>query len=731
MNRTIQLQEAFKLALSMVLFYWLALWMDWDLPKFGALAIVVISLSTTGASINKGIMRVVGTGLGALAGFALLSGFAQSPAGLLLAVAVYLVVIGYFIQTARQGDIWFNAGFMPVAIWASSYMQVESAFHIANARFLETAAGVLIFSLVSALLWPRTSGQALAQQGQAIWDGFTELFGQYRRLLAGELPSTGAVKLRTGLAGDYQQMLTTLQAAYSDTPVVLARKQAWELLRTDLRLFGNAQELWRESIDDCRKLDLHTLLPGLDAALDILAQRLRHGSTLWQPAEHDAGADVADDHALMAPIDTDIDAGAAGSLSAFEHAAVMNFVGQLRILDRSSRSLLQTLQVLAQRQPLDSLRERTGEPDPYRPSRWNPERLIAALFPAVCWAVAWLFWFYVEPPGGPAIPMMAAAFSLSMVMAPVNLLGLLIVLLLSMFITVAPVYMFVMPALDSGFALLALLFVYTFIFGYLGGKSPVLKLGPLMMFVMMVDITNDQTYSFMALVTAGLMMLLGISVVVVVDRLLSPMHPEQVLLRSVRRFLGGCARIVGETGLLLPRQPGRARRLRRRIYESRVLPVTAQLPGLEKTLNYDLFPDNSPEKVQRLVDGLQSIRWRLQSLELTYDRAARESPELMQAIAPLNEKWRTHVQDWLRKWARLVTAGGAGKDTAVPIDVSMPLMQQLDDLRETSGMEGLDDRALQHLYAVMGSTQSLLEALRRLGESMQQINWHQWSAARF
>ena len=52
-----------------------------------------------------------------------------------------------------------------------------------------------------------------------------------------------------------------------------------------------------------------------------------------------------------------------------------------------------------------------------------------------------------------------------------------------------------------------LLVIYTFVFGYLGSKSPVLKLGPLMMFVMMVDITNEQTYSFIALVTAGLMAL--------------------------------------------------------------------------------------------------------------------------------------------------------------------------------------------------------------------------------
>jgi hypothetical protein len=327
--------------------------------------------------------------------------------------------------------------------------------------------------------------------------------------------------------------------------------------------------------------------------------------------------------------------------------------------------------------------------------------------------------------------MIATAFSLSMVMSPVNLIGLLIVLLLSMFITVAPVYMFVMPALDSGFAILALIFIYTFVFGYLGGKSPVLKLGPLMMFVMMVDITNEQTYSFIALVTAGLIMLLGVSVVVIVDRLLSPMHPEQVLLRSVRRFLGGCARIVGEIGLLLPRQPARARRLRRRIYENRVLPVSARLPDLEKKLNYDRFPDNTPEKVQLLVDGLQSIRWRLQNLDLTYDRAARESPELMQAIAPLNETWRTHVQDVLQKWARQVTAGGTVNDGAMSTDISMPLMQQLDDLRKTRTMDDFDDRALQHLYTVTGSTQSLLEAVRRLDDSMTQINWHQWSASRF
>ena len=172
-------------------------------------------------------------------------------------------------------------------------------------------------------------------------------------------------------------------------------------------------------------------------------------------------------------------------------------------------SLGKAQRVLAELDPMDTLAERILQPDPYRPSSWNPERLFTALFPAVCWSVAWGFWILTDPPGGPAIPMIAAALGLSAVMAPINLTGLLIVLLLSMFITVAPVYMFLMPTLDSGAALLGLVFTYTFVFGFLGGKSPVLKIGPLMMFVMVVNITNEQVYSFMAMVAFSLVLLLG------------------------------------------------------------------------------------------------------------------------------------------------------------------------------------------------------------------------------
>jgi uncharacterized membrane protein YccC len=731
MTKKIQLQEAFKLALSMVLFYWLALAMDWDLPKFGALAIVIISLSTTGASLNKGVMRVVGTGLGALAGFVLLSWFSQSPLGILLAAAAWLVFVGYFLQTARSGDTWFNAGFLAVAVWSSSYMKVDTAFHFATTRFLETAAGVLIFTLVSALLWPRTSGAALQQQGQAVWEGMQTLFHNYRQQLSTGTVSEEAADLRTRMAGEYQQLLATLEAAYADTPKVGARKRTWEMLRINLRGLGNAQELWRESINDCRELPLDKLLPEVTVALDTLSQRLEHGRILWEEQKTDSIEYNFDDTALLKEILLQADKPAYQALSHFQQAALMNFVTQLQALDQNSRNLLQTLRVLANLDPDNSLPARAQLTDPYQPSFWNPERLLKALFPAACWIAGYAFWFYVQPPGGSAIPMMCAAFGLMMVMAPANLFGLLIVLLLSMFITVAPVYMFLMPSLDSGFSLLTLIFIYTLVFGYLGGRSPVLKMGPLAMFVMMVDINNQQVYSFIALVTAGLVMLLGVTIVMLVHRLLSPMHPEKILLRSVHRFLTGSARIVEDFRIQQPRQQQRARKRRKRVFETAILPISAQLLSIEKNIDYKLFPDNTPEKVRHLVDCLQAVRLRMQTLETAYSTAANESPELMKSLESVDGKWRSYVSDTLRHWSRPGHRGNQVRQQDSALSMSEDVEQKLIKLQSDTDPDAIDKQGLRNVYAVIGSTQSLLDAMKELGESMQQINWQQWSVARF
>mgnify|MGYP001814181300 CR=1 FL=1 len=731
MTQKIQLQEAFKLALSLMLFYWLALYMDWDMPQYGALAIVVTSLSTSGASLNKGIMRVSGTGLGALAGFVLLFWFSQSPLGMLLATAVYVIFVGYFVQTARQSDTWFNAGLIAVAVWSSSYMKIETAFHFATTRFLETAAGVLLFTIIGALFWPRTSGASLQRQGLALWDGFHELFQRYRQQLSTGTVSTETAELRTRLAGEYQQFVPALEAAYSDTREVRAKKRSWEILRLNLLTFSRAQELWRESINDCRELDLQKLLPGLEPAIDTLGQRLQRGHMLWEQQKSGTTNYKHDDASLLQEIELQLDDEACNKLPRFQQAAMANFLMQLHTLERSSRELLLTLRILANLDPDSRLQGRARVADPFQASAWNPERLLKALFPAICWVLGYTFWYYVNPPGGPAIPMMSVVFGLMMVMAPANLFGLLIVLLLSMCVVVAPVYMFIMPTLDSGFGLLSLVFIYSFVFAYLGGRSPILKIGPLVMFFMLVNINNQQAYSFMALVTTGLMLLLGVSIVVIMQRLLSPMHPEKIMLRSVQRFLAGSARIIDDYRGGTRQQQIHGRKRRKRLFETAIQQVSMQLPKVEKTLDYSLFPDNTPEKVQHLVDSLQSVRLRLQSMEATYSLAESESPELLQSLTTVHGKWRQRIHSMLDKWARLEQSDSLTKEWGFQATFSEEMEQALAKLQHGKEPGFIDRRDLRNIYAVFGSIQSLLDAMKQLGESMQQINWHQWAVARF
>ena len=142
------------------------------------------------------------------------------------------------MQASRYPYAWFVAGFLPSLVWATTYGKVDNAFHYAIFRYLETSAGIVIYTLVSALFWPRRAGDQLALEGTDFCTGLGKLFGLYRRQLeAGELPSEAA-ELRNRLAGSVPKMLATLEAAYADTPSVVARKRAWEAFRVNARAIG-------------------------------------------------------------------------------------------------------------------------------------------------------------------------------------------------------------------------------------------------------------------------------------------------------------------------------------------------------------------------------------------------------------------------------------------------------------------------------------------------------------
>jgi len=307
----------------------------------------------------------------------------------------------------------------------------------------------------------------------------------------------------------------------------------------------------------------------------------------------------------------------------------------------------------------------------------------------------------------------------------------LFVMVVSIWVAVAPVYFFVMPALDSGIGILSLIFVYTFFFGYLGGRSPVLKTGPIAMFVMMTGISNQQTYSFIGLVNGAMMWILGVSILSVVYMLWTPSRPERLLLSSLKRFFHGFGNIASGFALNRIKDQVKGKKLRKRYFESMVLPVPIQLQKVEKNLEYKLFPDNTPEKVQHLLDSLQSITFRLQALEIAYDRAALHSPDLMVSFSPLGKQLRERLQRVFGSWARCQKGDALGDERATLQEISRDLEKKLDTLDYNKDKVRTEDRMLSNFYALLGSVRSLIEAMADTQRAIRQINWDQWAEERF
>ncbi len=544
----VNMQQAFKLALSMALVYWLALSLNWDLPKYGALAIALISLDTSGASLHKGMMRMVGTTAGLALGLLGLALFAQDSWLTLVYHASYLVVVGYFMQSSRYPYAWFVAGFLPSLVWATTYGKIDNAFSYATFRYLETSAGIGIYTAVSVIVWPRHAGDKLNRQGNEFWQELQDLFRLYRRQLeGGQLPADAAAR-RAKLAGTVPKMLSTLEAAYADTPSVAAQKRAWELFRVNARAIGNAMELWRQSIDDCRHLDLDRFYPDARYDLEKLDTRLDRIDQLWKVrSSGEEARDVADkDESLMEWRGLVVGRERVGELSQNDRAALLNFVQQFNTLHLTSCELLRTMRVLSGFAQVADLDSHALPSDLYQPSRWDPVRFASGLLPAACFVVAFFYWIHFNPPTGPSVPSMAATFGLMVVLTPMNAAALIPLALVAIGVFVAPVYFLVMPRLSTGPELLALVFTFSFLVStLLVGRLAGLRTIALVMFVMMSGISNDQSYSFNALVDGALMMMLALCVVAIVQSIVSPLKPERTILKSVRRFFRGCERVTG------------------------------------------------------------------------------------------------------------------------------------------------------------------------------------------
>jgi hypothetical protein len=154
-------KDAFRVALAMVITYAIALSMSWDKPFWAALSVAFCSLATVGDSINRGIQRIVGTLLAGVVTVLLVALFPQERWPFLVSMSAVLALCTYRMTgSPRYFFIWFATGFtIPILAILGGGLALNS-FETIILRLQETALGVVVYSVVAVLLWPRPGSVA-------------------------------------------------------------------------------------------------------------------------------------------------------------------------------------------------------------------------------------------------------------------------------------------------------------------------------------------------------------------------------------------------------------------------------------------------------------------------------------------------------------------------------------------------------------------------------------------
>ena len=264
---SVRAKEAIKTALAMTIVYDIALRLGWVNPYWAGFAVAMISLTTVGQSLNKGLLRMLGALAAATCALTFLSWSFQDRWLMLIILTVFIGICTYMLTGKKSPYFWFSCAYVCLIISIDNGGSSGHAFYMAMARVVQTAMGIMIYVLISVFLWPRNNKNNLEEAAAKLFSTQTVLYQSCRSLLTGQEENVNAGSLMT----QEDQLLTrfeqVLQAAETDTYEVREVRRQWH------QFLGNSHDLMetlerlRASFPELRKLDLPKFLPNLNDLL--------------------------------------------------------------------------------------------------------------------------------------------------------------------------------------------------------------------------------------------------------------------------------------------------------------------------------------------------------------------------------------------------------------------------------------------------------------------------------
>jgi len=719
MTPSTRTQNAIKPALAVTIAYGISLGMGWENPYWAGFAVALISLSTAGQSFNKGAMRMLGTLVAGVAALALIALFSQDRWWFIGVLSVYIGFCTYMIAGNKRQYFWFCCAFVCLVICVHAAGDATNAFEVAVLRVQQTGMGILVYTLVSVFLWPTSTRGMLDETTRKLFTTQATIYRTYRALLNGQGTAEDSRTLRMQEVQLLSQRSQALNAAETDCYEVWEVRHQWRRFHRQSTALMETLEQWRESFSEIRPLDLTKLLSNMEAVLSELDDRFAQIERMLKdeaPTRTPKSISLVVDHK---------------EALAFTHiqkaalAVTKKHLDRLEVLSRALFDCVRDIKGYGRQSPSP-----VPQDTPAGGFGLDPDRLQAAVRAMATLLAAFLIWFYIDPPGHQSFVMFATIVAMGAAMAHLSpiTLG---TPFISLTLLAGILYVFVMPHL-SGYAQLgAMIFGAIFAIYYLfwQPRQGLAKSIGAAMFLNVIAVQNQQTYSFAGFANSVVMIALAVGIAIVIWYVPPSPRPEKIFLRLLTRFYRHSEFLMSRMALDWEQGMGWAGRLKLKLYQNDLLELPQKLSVCGGQIDHRLFPANAPEQVQTMVNSLEALALRLKDLV-----DAREYPIASLLVRELLDDvraWRMVIEGLLQNWSDNPAAEPDG-DLQDRLTAKLKEMEtRINRTLSLAEQEDLSEEDYKNFYRLIGSFRGLSESVVAHAKLAQSIDWAQWKEARF
>ncbi len=224
-----RVRQALAGAIAMVIAIGLAMAWDWAHPSWAALGVAVCTQLSDGESLQKGLMRILGTILGGVTLLIVMATFPQDRFPALLLTGMFVLVYAYLMNSVRRFYILYLACIIPVVIATAEQDDPTRFFEVTTARMLETGLGVGVYVVVAIVFFPTSTSAQFFDKVKAQTSTLADLLTAAVGVLTARTQSDEDLSSLLGSATERQGgLLNALDAASLDSFDMLENKSAWD-----------------------------------------------------------------------------------------------------------------------------------------------------------------------------------------------------------------------------------------------------------------------------------------------------------------------------------------------------------------------------------------------------------------------------------------------------------------------------------------------------------------------